>query len=189
MAVRATETYRRPSLVGVGTVVWLASEMMFFAGLFAAYYTLRASNAVWPPPGTELAVGRTGGATIVLIASSYTMHRAVRDAELDDRRGMTRWIVATIALALVFLANLGLEWADFTFSISSNSYSSMFYLMTGFHGLHVIGGVAFMIGVLVITLGRSSKAPTAETMQVCGYYWHFVDAVWVVMYGTIYLLK
>jgi cytochrome c oxidase subunit 3 len=189
MAVGASETFRRPSLVGVGTVVWLASELMFFAGLFAAYYTLRASNVSWPPPGTDLSVARTGGATLVLIASSYTMHRAVRDAEMEDRDGMTRWIAATIALALIFLANLGLEWSEFAFSISSNAYSSVFYLMTGFHGLHVVGGVLFMIGVLIMTLGRSSRAPAAETMQVCGYYWHFVDAVWVVMYGTIYLLK
>lgn len=162
---------------------------MFFAGLFAAYYTLRAGNLTWPAPGAHIAVARTGGATLVLIASSFTIHRAVKDAELEDRVGMTRWIFVTIALALVFLANLGLEWAEFGESISTNSYSSMFYLMTGFHGLHVVGGVVFMIGVLIVTIGRTSKAPAAETMQVCSYYWHFVDAVWVVMYGTIYLLK
>ena len=96
-AVAASDRVRGPSLLGVGMVVWLASELMFFAGLFAAYFTLRGSNAVWPPEDVELATGRTAVATAVLIVSSFTMHLAVRASEHDDRTGSIRWLLVTAA--------------------------------------------------------------------------------------------
>ncbi len=179
----------RPLLLGVGVVVWLSSELMFFAGLFAAYFTLRASNRTWPPPGSDLATGRTALATVVLVSSSFTMHRAVRRAERGDRRGTSRWLLITAALGLVFLANQAREYADLSFSIASHAYGSIFYLMTGFHGLHVIGGIAFMVAVVGVVAGESSRAPSGPTVTVCGYYWHFVDVVWVAMFATLYLLR
>ena len=182
------ETVRRPSLLGVGTVVWLSSELMFFAGLFAAYFTLRGSNDVWPPEGVELATLRTAAATVVLVSSSFTMHLAVRGAEHGDRRTAVRWLLVTIALGLVFIGNQALEYVELEFSISSHAYGSMFYLMTGFHGLHVLGGLAFMAAVIGLIAGRSA-APAAPPVMVCGYYWHFVDVVWVAMFATLYLLQ
>lgn len=179
----------RPSLLGVGVVVWLSSELMFFAGLFAAYFTLRATNRRWPPAGAELATVRTAGATAVLIASSFAMHAAVRRAERGDRRGTVRWLLITAAMGLVFLGNQGLEYAELKFSVSTHAYGSIFYLMTGFHGLHVIGGIAFMVAVMVMIGGTTSDAPSRPPVTVCGYYWHFVDVVWVVMFATLYLLR
>ncbi len=134
------ETVRRPSLLGVGTVVWLSSELMFFAGLFAGWFTLRAAAAEWPPEGAELEVLRTALATVVLISSSVTMHKAVQAAEASDRRLAIRWLLITAALGTIFLANQVLEYTELPFSISSDAYGSMFYLLTGFHGLHVLGG-------------------------------------------------
>lgn len=180
---------RRPSLIGVGTVVWLASELMFFGGLFAAYFTLRGANRTWPPPHSDLSVVRTGMATLVLIASSGTMHLAVRAAEREDRRSSIQWLGATIALGLLFLANQAVEYRELSFSISSNAYGSMFYLMTGFHGLHVIGGICFMAAVIALVAGNTSRVPAATTLEVCSYYWHFVDVVWVGMYTTLYLIR
>ena len=178
----------RPSILGVGVVVWLASELMFFAGLFGTYFTLRAGTEPWPPDDVHLAVGRTAIATLVLIASSGTMHLAVHAAEHGDRRRLVRWLVVTAALGSAFLANQLLEYAELDFSISSHAYGSMFFLMTGFHGLHVAGGIAFMVGVIGLVSGRS-QAPPAPPVAVCGYYWHFVDVVWVVMFATLYLLQ
>jgi cytochrome c oxidase subunit 3 len=180
--------FRRPSLLGVGVVVWLSSELMFFAGLFAAYFTLRASTTTWPPSGVELSAARTGLATLVLIASSGTMHIAVGRAERGDRAGAVRGLVLTAVLGLVFLANQAYEYANATFHIDTNAYGSIFYLMTGFHGLHVLGGIVFMLVVAGVIGGRSA-APSGPTTMVCGYYWHFVDAVWVAMYLTIYVLR
>ncbi len=185
----AASTVRRPSLVGVGTVVWLSSEIMFFAGLFAAYFTLRAKDADWPPADVELATGRTALATAVLVASSFTMHLAVRAAEADQRPRLVRWLVVTMALGAVFLTNQAFEYAELSFSISSHAYGSMFYLLTGFHGLHVLGGLGFMGAVIAIVAGRSSRAPAGSTVAVCSYYWHFVDVVWVAMFATVYLLR
>lgn len=179
----------RPSILGVGVVVWLSSELMFFAGLFGAYFTLRSENAGdWPPDDVHLAVARTAAATAVLIASSFTMHLAVVAAERADRRGLVRWLGVTAGLGGLFLLNQVLEYAELEFSISSHAYGSAFYLMTGFHGLHVLGGIVFMVGVIGLVAGRS-KAPPGPPVSVCAYYWHFVDVVWVVMFATIYLVR
>jgi cytochrome c oxidase subunit 3 len=188
-AVTGVRDDRRASPLGVGVVVWLASELMFFAGLFAAYFTLRSAASTWPPDGVELATGRTAIATAVLIASSFTMHGAVKAAEREDRRRAITWLAFTAFLGLLFLSNQALEYADASFRISSHSYGSAFYLMTGFHGLHVIGGLLFMGAIAGAIGGRSSKMPAATAVDVCGYYWHFVDVVWVAMFLTIYVLK
>ncbi len=176
-----------PSALSVGVVVWLASELMFFAGLFAGWFSLRESSEVWPPEGVELAVGRTAAATVVLIVSSFTMHGAVVAAEHADRVKTVRWLAVTGVLGVVFLTNLGLEYAELDFSMSTHAYGSIFFLMTGFHGLHLFGGILFMVAVAGLITGRS-KAPAAPAVEVCAYYWHFVDVVWVAMFATIYLL-
>lgn len=176
-----------PSALSVGVVVWLASELMFFAGLFAGWFSLRASNEVWPPDDVHLAVGRTAAATLVLVVSSLTMHVAVGAAERGDRVRTVRWLAITGALGVVFLMNLALEYAELDFSISTHAYGSIFFLMTGFHGLHLLGGVLFMAAVAGLISGRT-RAPAAPAVEVCAYYWHFVDVVWVAMFATIYLL-
>jgi cytochrome c oxidase subunit 3 len=177
-----------PSPLGVGVVVWLASELMFFAGLFAAWFTLRSANDVWPPDGVELATARTALATVVLVSSSGTMHLAVNAAKRDDRWGAARWLGVTALMGLIFLSNLALEYAEAPFQIDSHAYGSIFYLMTGFHGLHVVGGLVFM-GAVVAAIVGLSRAPATETVEVCAYYWHFVDVIWVAMFLTIYVVQ
>ena len=177
-----------PSPLAVGVVVWLSSELMFFAGLFAAYFTLRGTSDAWPPEGVELETVRTAGATVILLISSVSMHKAVMAAEHGNGRLAARWLIVTGVLGAVFLGNQASEYATATFTMSSHAYGSMFFLMTGFHGLHVLGGILFMAAAGYVA-GRGSKAPTVPTLLVCAYYWHFVDAVWVGMFVTIYLLR
>ncbi|HEX5367469.1 MAG TPA: cytochrome c oxidase subunit 3 [Acidimicrobiales bacterium] len=185
----STSQSSAPSTLGVGVVVWLASELMFFAGLFAGYFTLRGLNDPWPPEGVELETARTAVATAVLVASSASMQRAVTAARGDDRGAAVRWLAVTGAAGLVFLANLVLgEYAVADFRIDDHAYGSIFYLMTGFHGLHVLGGLVLMGAVAVAIAGRS-RAPAHQTVEVCAYYWHFVDVVWVAMFLTIYVLR
>ena len=174
-----------PSTLGVGVIVWLASELMFFAGLFAAYFTLRSVNNVWR--GSSM-LQSARGSSAVLVASSGAMHMAVVASRRDDRRGAVTWLAITALMGAIFLLNQLTEYAQADFRLDDHAYGSVFYLMTGFHGLHVIGGLVFMGAVAVAISGRS-RAPTHQTVEVCAYYWHFVDVVWVAMFSTIYLLR
>jgi cytochrome c oxidase subunit 3 len=184
----AARTPRAPSVVGVGVVVWLASELMFFAGLFAAYFTIRSVNEEWPPEGVELETARTALATLVLVASSGVIHLAVVAAEREDRRAAIRWLGVTALMGIVFLTNQAFEYAEAPFQVDDHAYGTIFYTMTGLHGLHVIGGLVFMGAVAAAIAGRS-RAPTAQTVHVCAYYWHFVDVVWIALFIVIYLVK
>ncbi len=178
---------RTPDPTNVGMVVWLASELMFFSGLFAAWFTLRANADPWPPEGVELATALTAAATVVLLASSFTMHLAVVAARRNDRSGSVKWLVITVLMGAVFIANQALEYIEAPFQIDSHAYGSIFYLMTGFHGLHVIGGLLFLLTIAGVVGGRS-KAPAERTVEMAAYYWHFVDAVWVAMFTVVYLI-
>ena len=178
-----------PSLLRIGVVVWLASELMFFSGLFAAYFFLRGGEGEWPPEGVELSAARAGLFTVILVASSGTMHLAGHRAEAGDERGTRLWTLVTIVMGLVFLTNQGLEYAESTFTPTEHAYGSLFFLMTGFHGAHVLGGLVLMAAMVAVATGRTSKAPLATTFSAATYYWHFVDLVWVAMFATIYLLR
>ena len=179
---------RRLELLPVGTVVWLASEVTFFGSLFGAYYAMRsAAPGPWPPADVELDRVVTGVATLLLVASSGTIQLAVRALADGHRPQFRRRLAVTAGLAVLFLANQAHEWSAAGFGPSSHPYGSAFFVMTGFHGLHVTGGVVAM----AILLGRSAD-PTfgaGETpgVEVVSYYWHFVDVVWVAMFAALFL--
>ena len=187
--VEETTAPEAPSLVRIGMVVWLASELMFFSGLFAAYFFLRGGEGEWPPHGVHLGTTRAGVFTILLVASSVTMHLAGHRAEEGDQRGTRRWTIVTILMGAAFLANQGAEYAELEFTATEHAYGSLFFLMTGFHGAHVFGGLILLGVMLAVGTGRRTKAPLGNTMSVATYYWHFVDVVWVAMFATIYLLR
>ena len=187
-AVAGTEPGPLANPLPVGVIVWLSSELMFFAGLFAAYFTLRAANDVWPSDGVELSVLRAGVFTVVLLVSSLTMHRSVLAAEAGDRLGALRWLGATFVLGLAFVANQFAEYLTLSFQLDSDAYGTIFYLLTGFHWLHVVAGLALMAALARLSW-PGSRAPLAVHHQVVGYYWHFVDAVWVGVYVTVYLIQ
>jgi cytochrome c oxidase subunit III len=169
--------------------VWLSSELMFFSGLFAAYFTLRASAAVWPPNGVHLDQTTALVGTLILIASSATMQRGLGSIERDDRRHFIRWLGVSFVLGSIFVALQAWDWTRLDFSVRSNAYGSAFYLTTGFHGLHVIGGLVAM----VVVAGRATSprfgVRDAPSVEMLSYYWHFVDVIWVGLYATIFLLK
>jgi cytochrome c oxidase subunit 3 len=186
-------TRTRPALLNVGVMIWLGSELMFFAGLFASYFTIRANddiNKVWPPAGIHLDVLQAGIFTLILVASSFTMQRALWS---DERRGnraqARRWIVISFVMGSLFLANQGYEWFHVNFRISTNAFGSLFYLMTGLHGLHVFVGLLAMTGLLGRMVGPGGDPGERSVFQVVTYYWHFVDIVWVFLYASLFLLK
>jgi cytochrome c oxidase subunit 3 len=186
----AVRTDERSSPLAVGVVLWLASEVMFFGGLFAAWFVLKAANEPhWPPPGQDLDPLRMGVFTLVLVSSSVTIHFAVEAAARRRPRSTLRWLAVTVALGAAFLAHEAFEWHGLPFGFDASAYSSIFYLLTGFHGAHVLGGLVLMSVVAWVALSPGSKVPMGQTVRVTSYYWHFVDSVWVVLYLTVYVLR
>jgi cytochrome c oxidase subunit 3 len=180
----------RTPVLTVGTVVWLASELMFFSGLFAAYFTLRATaKGEWPPSGVELEVLTSGLFTLGLVASSGTMQLAVRAIAGGRLVAFRGWLAATLVLGAAFLANQAHEWSTAGFSVSSHAYGSAFYVMTGFHGLHVLAGMLAMVLLLGRAGSRRFGAADTPAVEMVSYYWHFVDVVWIGLWATLFLLK
>jgi cytochrome c oxidase subunit 3 len=175
--------------IRLGTIVFLASELVFFGGLFAAYFTLRSQTTPWPPSGVELDVARPSVATALLVVSSFTLLAGLRGARAGRLTTLSRWIVVTIVLALAFLGFQLLDWVQAGFSVSSHAYGTMVYAMTGFHGLHVITGVLLMLVILGRMAQGAYREGTVDGPEAVGYYWHFVDVVWVGLYATIFLLR
>jgi cytochrome c oxidase subunit 3 len=195
----------RPNMVAVGTIVWLASELMFFAGLFAMYFTIRSvSLDLWQQKTTHLTVPFAAANTLLLVISSVWCQLGVFRAERGQRArtgsllqfrqwGMREWYVLTYIFGSLFVSGQMLEYARLIrdgVTISSDAYGSVFYLTTGFHAMHVTGG---LIAILLI-IGRTFTTRRYTHAQASGaivtsYYWHFVDVVWIALFSTIYLLK
>lgn len=173
-----------------GVIVFLASDVMLFAPFFAAYFLLRASNEPWPPEGVELDVPRALAATLVLVASSFTFVAAERaGARPGGTRLMRRWLLVTMALGVAFLVNQLLEYAALDFGADSHPYGSVYYLLTGLHGLHVTAGVA-AIGLLFVRAVRARDHRDVATWEGgVSLFWHLVDVIWILVFSTIWLLQ
>ncbi len=180
-------------MVSVGVVVWLASELMFFAGLFGIYFTAKATSTIgWPQPPTHLDVPYALINTIILVASSFTCQFGVFAAERGDVFGLRRWYFVTLVMGAIFVLGQVNEYrnlVDEGTTISSSAYGTVFFLTTGFHGLHVIGGLlAFVILIARTKLSKFTPAQATSAIVV-SYYWHFVDVVWIGLFATIYIIK
>jgi cytochrome c oxidase subunit 3 len=184
----------RPNMVSVGTIVWLSSELMFFASLFAIYFTLRSVSGpeVWGEGTHFLNLPYASVFTIILVASSATCQLGVFAAERGDVYGLRRWYVLTLVMGTIFVFGQINEYRELVhegLTIASSPYGSIFYLTTGFHGLHVIGGLfAFVLVLLRSTVGRFSHEKATSAI-VTSYYWHFVDVVWIGLFATIYIIR
>jgi cytochrome c oxidase subunit 3 len=183
----------RPNLVSIGTIVWLSSELMFFAGLFAMYFTARAQNdGPWPPPPTHLNVPYALAITIVLVASSFTCQFGVFAAERGDVFGLRRWYLLTLAMGTFFVVGQAYEYYELVESgttMAASSYGTVFYMATGFHGLHVIGGLVAFVYLIIRTKLSKFTPAQATAAIVVSYYWHFVDVVWIGLFAVIYFIR
>lgn len=192
-------------MVSVGTVVWLSSELMFFAGLFAMYFTLRStSGELWAMETEKLNVPFALVNTIILVSSSFSCQFGVFAAErLQPRRtggpfaiarwGMVEWFLLTFFMGAIFVSVQAYEYAELVsegVSLSSNPFGSAFYITTGFHGIHVIGGlIAFLLIIGRAFIARQFGHFEATSAIVTSYYWHFVDVVWIGLFLIIYFLQ
>ena len=192
-------------MVAVGTIVWLSSELMFFAALFAAYFTVRAvSPDLWAQETPLLDVRFSSINTLILVASSFTCQMGVFAAEKGivkhqgsilaiGKWGLREWFILTFIMGSIFIGGQAYEYVHLIhegLTIPSSAYGTLFYLATGFHGIHVIGGlIAFLF-----VLGRTYVAkrwPYEQEVSaiVVSYYWHFVDVVWIALFAAVYLIK
>jgi len=176
----------------VGMLLFISSEVMFFGGLFATYFSARASFAgAWgPPPGApELEILPVPlPITLILLSSSVTMHWAVRAIARGDSGRLRMWLIVTLGLGLLFLAGQAYDYSTLGFGISDGVYGTVFYTLTGFHGAHVFGGV---VGLAILTARAGQGQFSARNhvaVEAVSYYWHFVDVVWVALFTTLYLL-
>lgn len=177
----------------LGMALFVSSEVMFFGSLFAALFTIRARAGAWPPNGTpEIELFVPICLTGVLLASSVTQHLATAAYRSGDRDRAIRAMAMTLGLALLFLGGEAWEWsrlADEGFTVSTNSYGTLFYGITGAHGLHVALGVV----MLAMAIKRLRAPKVAEVgrrgmLEAVTLYWHFVDAVWLAVFSAVYLL-
>ena len=181
----------RPKLLQVGVIVWLASELMFFSGLFAAYFSIRSAAVhQWPPPGDTLDVPPVAVATILLVLSSFTMQYGVHRAIRGSRWGFLGWLALTFALGGLFEFLQISDYLERDFGIDTNAFGSAFYTLTGFHFLHVLAGLFGMILVATRALKtRRFGHRTMPSIEFLSYYWHFVDVVWIALFLVIFELK
>jgi len=180
-------------MVSVGTIVWLSSELMFFAALFAMYFSIRAAAPeLWEEHTKELNIPYATTFTVILVLSSVTCQLGVFAAEKGDVFALRRWFTITFVMGLIFVLGQANEYRNLVgegVKINGDGYGSMFYLTTGFHGLHVTGGlIAFIVYMIRTTMGRFTPAQATSAIVV-SYYWHFVDVVWIALFAMIYWLQ
>jgi cytochrome c oxidase subunit 3 len=189
-----------PALMGI--MLFIGSEIMFFAALFGSYFNVKATTRPFPQEGTEFigwqgdlpfGLGLSVLITIVLVISSFTMQWATMRIRVGDRKGMTFGIGITLLLGIFFLCLQAYEYAhlifDENFTIGSSTYGTLFFTMTGFHGAHVIGGVIGLAVIFFRGLQGQFSAEHHSAVEAVHYYWHFVDIVWIALFATIYVLR
>jgi cytochrome c oxidase subunit III len=173
----------------LGVKLAILSEIMLFGALFAAYFVIRAESGEWPPAGLERPELLLPGLnTLLLVASSGTMQLGVRSASTGERSRILRWLGLTLLLGGIFIVIQGYEFATNGFGLGSGVFGSTFYILTGFHGAHVLIGLAFI--AIVANRARLGlvSADNHVAVESTSYYWHFVDVVWLFLFSTLYLL-
>jgi cytochrome c oxidase subunit III len=181
----------------LGMLLFIASEGMFFGGLFGVYFNVRASHGRngWPPEGLGEHIELLPialPATIALVISSFTMQWAVSRIRRNDRTGMNRALAVTLLLGVGFLIAQVVDYGilySHGLTINGDVYGSLFYTMTGFHGAHVFGGIVGILVVLARGMGGQFSARHHAAVEAVSIYWHFVDVVWIGLLFTLYVLK
>ncbi|MGK2966434.1 MAG: cytochrome c oxidase subunit 3 [Tepidiformaceae bacterium] len=184
----------------LGFILFVASEVMFFGGLFAAYFVARADAPAWPPEqllspeqiasGVELHLEKTLPTigTAILILSSVTMQWAVWQIQRGSKNGLIWGLFISIVLGGIFLTIQLYEYTQLPFRADDTVFGTTFYTLTGFHGAHVAGGVIFMLVCLIRGMGGQFSAKHHEAVEAASFYWHFVDVVWIALFATVYLV-
>lgn len=172
-----------------GLLTFLISESLMFGALFACYLIYRGNSGVWPPEGTEVELLLPAINTIILISSSFVIHKGDAAVKKNDVSGLRLWYLATAAMGLIFLGGQVYEYLSLGYGLTTNVFSNCFYIMTGFHGLHVFIGVLLILGVVWRSRRDGHYSDSKHTgVEMAEIYWHFVDVIWIILFGLIYIL-
>jgi cytochrome c oxidase subunit 3 len=182
----------------LGMILFITSEVMFFSGLFAAYFSVRANAPQWPPAALEFEHNPlqifplVGPATVLLIASSFTCQFAVWAIRRDDRTAFLRHMGVTLVLGVIFLIMQAIDYAllySEGMTLAAGAFGTTYYTLTGFHGAHVFGGTVMLAMVLYRGMAGQFSSRHHDAVEATSLYWHFVDVVWIILFSTIYFLR
>jgi len=191
-----TSTHAEVTSTGIpsgtlGMWLFLASEVMFFSGLIGAYIVLRASLPTWPHPGEDLSIPLAAFNTFILLSSSMTMALGVAAVSHADLKKLRLFLLLTIALGSVFLCVKGYEYSiKFAHGHypGSGIFFDCYFMLTGFHGIHVLAGIITNLWVLSLTYRSDFLRRKSHLVNLSGLYWHFVDLVWIFLFPLLYLI-
>ncbi|MEM6436413.1 MAG: heme-copper oxidase subunit III [Cyanobacteria bacterium P01_D01_bin.115] len=173
----------------IGLLTFLSSEFLMFAGFFVLFLVYRSAAAEWPPEETEVELILPAINTVILVSSSFVIHYGDVAIKQGDVKGLRKWYGITAAMGAIFLVGQVYEYLTLGYGLTTNLFSNCFYLMTGFHGLHVFIGLLLILGVLWRSRREGHYGAEKHTgVEMAEIYWHFVDIVWIVLFGLIYLL-
>jgi heme/copper-type cytochrome/quinol oxidase subunit 3 len=174
----------------VAVASFIASEAAFFALLVVAYVFYTSTSQGGPSPGATFDRARTGMFTVLLLASSFTLRRAEKSHDAHRRGPSLAWLAATIGLGVAFLIGQITEYGRMFRSgirVETNLFATTFFTLTGFHGLHVAAGLVALAIVLALARMGALTGRLSVGLRAVGYYWHFVDVVWIVVFSVVYL--
>jgi len=178
-----------PDLRIWGLLTFLASESLMFGGFFATYLFFRGITDVWPPEGTDVELFLPTINTIILVSSSFVIHFGDTAIKKNDVEGMRRWYKITAVMGAIFLLGQAYEYMTLGYGLRKNVFANCFYLMTGFHGLHVFVGLLLILGVLWRSRRPGHYSSTKHTgIEMAEIYWHFVDIIWIILFSLLYIL-
>ncbi|HUX43192.1 MAG TPA: cytochrome c oxidase subunit 3 [Terracidiphilus sp.] len=184
------QEWTQPSRGIVGMVCLIAAESAIFIIFVVAYIYYIGKSLAGPRPSDVLELPIL--ATVCLLSSSITVHFSVHDLRLGKIRRCSAWLAATILLGGIFLADTAIEWYHLIYidglTIRTNLFGTTFYSLVGLHASHVIVGLFMLALTLIFSLRGKVTAHHAERLEVLSLYWHFVDAVWVVVFTVVYVL-
>jgi len=172
-----------------GLLTFLVSESLMFGALFAVFLIFRGEFPQWPPEETEVELLLPAINTVILVSSSFVIHYGDVAIKKGNVAGLRKWYLVTALMGAIFLGGQAYEYATLGYGLTTNVFANCFYIMTGFHGLHVFVGILLILGVL-----WRSRVPghyTAEKhvgVEMAEIYWHFVDIIWIVLFVLIYVL-
>ncbi|MBW4473764.1 MAG: heme-copper oxidase subunit III [Stenomitos rutilans HA7619-LM2] len=172
-----------------GFIVFLLSESMVFLGFFGGYIALKLTTADWLPPGVNgLDIFKPAINTAVLVSSSFVIYFGELALERNKLNVFRFFLLATAAMGTYFLVGQAIEWNGLSFGLTTGLFGGTFYLLTGFHGLHVFVGILLQLGVLIRSFTPKHATPENHYgFAATSLFWHFVDVIWIVLFSLIYL--
>ncbi len=182
------DDHAHPDLRVWGLLTFLGSEFLMFGGFFAVYLVFMTSYAAWPPEGTEVELLIPAVNTVILLSSSLVINKGTQAIKTHDVAGLRLWFGVTALMGAVFLGGQVYEYLTLGYGLTTNIFANCFYVMTGFHGAHVLIGVLLILFVLWQARNPDHYSSNHAGVEVAEIYWHFVDIVWIVVFTLIYLL-